>query len=101
MKVAQPSSKSTSIMAIPELADQVFLFKRTVRKAALKHDMYATFMAKPHEMNRLFHAYPQSVLDKTGKNILQGGTASIPSFSSITSAACSYSRRLFHSARPM
>ena len=32
-----------------ELADQVFLFKRTVRQAALKHDMYATFMAKPHE----------------------------------------------------
>ena len=31
------------------LADQVFLFKRTIREAALRHDMYATFMAKPHE----------------------------------------------------
>lgn len=30
-----------------ELADQVFLFKRTIREAALKHGMYATFMAKP------------------------------------------------------
>jgi hypothetical protein len=30
-----------------ELADQVFLFKRTIREAALRHDMYATFMAKP------------------------------------------------------
>ena len=29
------------------LADQAFLFKRTVRKAALKHEMHATFMAKP------------------------------------------------------
>ncbi|MEM6712155.1 MAG: glutamine synthetase family protein [Pseudomonadota bacterium] len=29
------------------LADQVFLFKRTIREAALRHDMYATFMAKP------------------------------------------------------
>lgn len=32
-----------------ELADQAFLFKRTVREAALKHEMYATFMAKPME----------------------------------------------------
>ena len=29
------------------LADQVFQFKRTIREAALRHDMYATFMAKP------------------------------------------------------
>ena len=29
------------------LADEVFLFKRTVREAALRHDMFATFMAKP------------------------------------------------------
>ena len=32
-----------------ELADQAFLFKRTVREAALRHDLYATFMAKPME----------------------------------------------------
>jgi glutamine synthetase len=30
-----------------KLADQVFTFKRMVREVALKHDMYATFMAKP------------------------------------------------------
>ena len=30
-----------------ELADQAFLFKRTIREAAHRHDMYATFMAKP------------------------------------------------------
>ncbi len=29
------------------LADQVFLFKRTVREVAIRHQMYATFMAKP------------------------------------------------------
>src|SRR5256886_3298110 len=28
-----------------DLADQVFLFKRTAREAALRHKMYATFMA--------------------------------------------------------
>jgi len=31
------------------LADQVFMFKRTVRQAAIRHDVYATFMAKPYE----------------------------------------------------
>ena len=31
-----------------DLADQAFLFKRTAREAALRHKMYATFMAKPH-----------------------------------------------------
>jgi glutamine synthetase len=54
-----------------ELADQVFLFKRTVRQAALKHDVYATFMAKPHETEpgSSMHIH-QSVLDsRTGKNI--------------------------------
>ncbi len=54
-----------------ELADQVFLFKRTVRQAALKHDMYATFMAKPHanEPGSSMHIH-QSVLDsRSGKNI--------------------------------
>ena len=54
-----------------ELADQVFLFKRTVRQAALKHDMYATFMAKPHENEpgSSMHIH-QSVMDaKTGKNV--------------------------------
>ena len=32
-----------------ELADQVFLFKRTLRQTAIKHKLYATFMAKPME----------------------------------------------------
>lgn len=54
-----------------ELADQVFLFKRTIREAALKHDMYATFMAKPiqEQPGSAMHIH-QSVIDaKTGRNI--------------------------------
>ncbi|WP_430699304.1 glutamine synthetase family protein [Mesorhizobium humile] len=54
-----------------ELADQVFMFKRTIREAALKHEIYATFMAKPiqGQPGSAMHIH-QSVLDKkTGKNI--------------------------------
>ena len=54
-----------------ELADQVFLFKRVVREAALKHGIYATFMAKPMEgePGSAMHLH-QSVVDVgTGKNI--------------------------------
>jgi glutamine synthetase len=53
------------------LADQVFQFKRTIREAALRHDMYATFMAKPmtREPGSAMHIH-QSVLNaKTGGNI--------------------------------
>jgi glutamine synthetase len=53
------------------LADQVFLFKRTIREAALRHSMYATFMAKPmsREPGSSMHIH-QSVMDKeTGRNI--------------------------------
>jgi glutamine synthetase len=31
------------------LADEVFFFKRLIREAALRHDCFATFMAKPIE----------------------------------------------------
>ena len=56
------------------LADQVFIFKRTVREAAFKHDMYATFMAKPHQdqPGSSMHLH-QSIVDKnTGKNKFAG-----------------------------
>ncbi len=54
-----------------ELADQVFLFKRTVRKAALKHDMYATFMAMPHENEpgSAMHVHQSIVRADDGTNI--------------------------------
>ena len=54
-----------------ELADQAFLFKRTLRETALRHKIYATFMAKPmqKEPGSAMHIH-QSVMDrKTGKNI--------------------------------
>lgn len=54
-----------------DLADKVFFFKRTLREAALGHDMYATFMAKPltGEPGSAMHIH-QSVLDAhTGQNI--------------------------------
>jgi len=57
-----------------DLADQVFVFKRTLRETALKHDMYATFMAKPmqHEPGSAMHIH-QSLIDiKTGENIFAG-----------------------------
>jgi len=53
------------------LADQVFLFKRTIREAALKHDTYATFMAKPiqGQPGSAMHIH-QSVIDiRTGRNV--------------------------------
>lgn len=52
-------------------ADQVFLFKRTVREVALRHDIYATFMAKPmgQEPGSAMHVH-QSVVDAdTGENL--------------------------------
>ena len=54
-----------------ELADQVFLFKRTIREAALRHKMYATFMAKPiaHEPGSAMHIHHSVVDIETGKNI--------------------------------
>ena len=57
------------------LADQVFVFKRTVRETAHKYGMYATFMAKPmqREPGSALHIH-QSLLDaETGKNIFADG----------------------------
>lgn len=54
-----------------ELADQTFLFKRTIREAAFRNGCYATFMAKPMENQpgSAMHVH-QSVVDKrTGQNI--------------------------------
>jgi glutamine synthetase len=61
-----------------ELADQVFMFKRTIREAALKHDIYATFMAKPiqGQPGSAMHIH-QSIIDKkTGRNIFSADDGS-------------------------
>ncbi|WP_406720174.1 glutamine synthetase family protein [Thioclava litoralis] len=53
-----------------ELADQIFFFKRMIREAALRHDCFATFMAKPieGEPGSAMHIH-QSVIDTNGNNI--------------------------------
>jgi glutamine synthetase len=53
-----------------ELADQVFLFKRTLREVAIEHEMHATFLAKPmgEEAGSALHVH-QSIIDKAGNNI--------------------------------
>ena len=53
-----------------ELADQVFLFKRTVREAAINHKMHATFLSKPmaEDAGSALHIH-QSVVDTQGNNI--------------------------------
>lgn len=53
------------------LADEVFFFKRTVREAALRHDMFATFMAKPiaGEPGSAMHVHQSVVNEATGRNL--------------------------------
>ena len=54
-----------------DLADQVFLFKRTLRQSAFKHKLYATFMAKPMENQpgSSLHLHQSLHNKKNGKNI--------------------------------
>ncbi len=55
-------------------ADQVFLFKRTMREAALRHGIYATFLAKPmeNEPGSSMHIHQSMIDAKTGKNLFAG-----------------------------
>ncbi len=60
------------------LADEMFYFKRMIREAALRHDCYATFMAKPiaGEPGSAMHIHHSVVDAETGANIFsdaQGG----------------------------
>ena len=52
-----------------DLADQVFLFKRTLRQTALKHNLYATFMAKPMEDSPGNSMHIHQSLLKNGKPV--------------------------------
>ncbi len=54
-----------------DLADQAFLFKRTMREAAHRHEMYATFMAKPmeHEPGSAMHIHQSIEELETGRNV--------------------------------
>ena len=55
------------------VADEVFFYKRLIREAALKHDCFATFMAKPieGEPGSAMHVH-HSVVDEDGHNIFCG-----------------------------
>jgi glutamine synthetase len=57
-----------------KLADEVFYFKRLIREAALRHNCFATFMAKPieNEPGSAMHIH-HSIMDiETGRNIFSG-----------------------------
>jgi glutamine synthetase len=60
-----------------DLADQVFLFKRTVREVAIAHEMHATFLARPisEEAGSALHIH-QSIVDDDGNNIFSNDDGS-------------------------
>jgi len=57
-----------------KLADEVFYFKRLIREAALRHDCFATFMAKPieNEPGSAMHIHHSIVDMETGNNVFSG-----------------------------
>jgi hypothetical protein len=66
------------------LADDVFFFKRLIREAALRHDCFATFMAKPiaGEPGSAMHIHTRSWTSRR-KNIFadpKGGDRGLPDF---------------------
>lgn len=57
------------------LCDQVIVFKRIVRQVALKHGVYATFMAKPmeHQPGSAMHIHISMDDKESGKNLFGAG----------------------------
>ncbi|WP_170782675.1 glutamine synthetase family protein [Ruegeria lacuscaerulensis] len=57
-----------------KLADEVFYFKRLIREAALRHNCFATFMAKPivDEPGSAMHIHHSIIDMETGQNIFSG-----------------------------
>ncbi|SEO63120.1 L-glutamine synthetase [Salinihabitans flavidus] len=57
-----------------KLADEVFYFKRLIREAALRHDCFATFMAKPiaEEPGSAMHIHHSIIETETGNNLFSG-----------------------------
>jgi glutamine synthetase len=60
------------------LADEIFYFKRMIREAALRHECYATFMAKPieGEPGSAMHIHHSVVDTASGENIFSGSDGS-------------------------
>ena len=67
-----------------DLADQVFLFKRTLKQTAIRNQLHATFMAKPMEdqPGSSMHIH-QSLYGKKNKNNLFSGKSKNGSFSDL------------------
>ena len=61
-----------------DLADRVFLFKRTVRETALRHGVFATFMAKPMEQEpgSAMHIHQSLVDADGGRNVFSNADGS-------------------------
>jgi glutamine synthetase len=61
------------------LADQVFYFKRIIREAALIHEIFATFMAKPmrDQPGSAMHVHQSVVDSNTGKNIFSNANGEV------------------------
>ncbi|MGC8203266.1 glutamine synthetase family protein [Aliiroseovarius sp. PTFE2010] len=61
-----------------KLADEIFFFKRLIREAALRHNCFATFMAKPiqDEPGSAMHIHHSLVDKDTGKNIFSSDDGS-------------------------
>ncbi len=57
-----------------KLADEVFYFKRLIREAALRHNCFATFMAKPieDEPGSAMHIHHSIIDMESGQNIFSG-----------------------------
>jgi glutamine synthetase len=57
-----------------KLADEVFYFKRLIREAALRHDCFATFMAKPisDAPGSAMHVHHSIIDMETGRNLFTG-----------------------------
>ena len=57
-----------------KLADEVFYFKRLIREAALRHNCFATFMAKPIEdaPGSAMHIHHSIIDTETGRNLFTG-----------------------------
>ncbi|MDV3469190.1 glutamine synthetase family protein [Stenotrophomonas sp. C3(2023)] len=68
-----------------DLADQVFLFKRTMREAAMRHGVYATFLAKPmeNEPGSAMHIHQSLVRASDGLSVFAGETGVEGEFSPV------------------
>ncbi|HVZ98935.1 MAG TPA: glutamine synthetase family protein [Caulobacterales bacterium] len=64
------------------VSDQVLVFKRIVRQVALKHGVYATFMAKPMENQpgSAMHMHISVVDAKSGENLFGAADGYTPMF---------------------